>query len=142
MANTYALIKDGIVINTIMWDGPDSSPVEFPESVTYEEIPDGEGNIPSIGWTFKKGIFTAPPLTSEELEAIEQQKIANNVATKESLLATATQQIVPLQTKLLLGRKLTAAETVTLNALLDYVDYLESINSNTTNVIAWPDYPS
>jgi hypothetical protein len=142
MSNTYALIKDGIVINTIMWDGPDSSPVDFPEDVTYEEIPDKAGNTPSLGWKFKKGTFSAPPLTSAELEVIEQQKIANNIATKESLLATATQQIVPLQTKLLLGRKLTASETETLNALLDYVDDLESINSNTTNVIAWPDYPS
>lgn len=142
MSNTYALIKDGIVINTIMWDGPDSSPVDFPVGVTYEEIPDKAGNTPSLGWKFKKGTFSAPPLTSEELEVIEQQKIANNVATKESLLATATQQIVPLQTKLLLGRKLTTVETSTLNALLDYFDKIDATDANTSEDVEWPAQPS
>lgn len=142
MANTYALIKNGIVINTIMWDGPDLSPIDFPDGVSYEEIPDESGNTPSIGWTFEKGIFTAPPLTSEELEAIEQQKIANNIATKESLLADATQQIVPLQTKLLLGRKLTDVETAALNALLDYFDELNATDANTPEDVAWPTHPS
>lgn len=36
----YALIKDGTVINTVLWAGPDVEPMDFGDGVTYIEYAD------------------------------------------------------------------------------------------------------
>ena len=70
----YALIKDGVVFNMIVWDGPDECPLDFGEGVTYAPIPDDGGNIPAQGWIFKNGEFIRPPLTEEEQKEKEQEE--------------------------------------------------------------------
>ncbi len=141
MADVYALIQNGIVINTIVWKGPEDSPVDFGEGVSYAEIPDSEGNQPSIGWTYDGSVFASPPLTDEQLAAQKQQKIANNVATKASLIAQATVAIAPLQDAVDLDEA-TDAETASLKAWKQYRVALNRVDSNTSDDIAWPSLPN
>jgi hypothetical protein len=57
MDSNYALIENGVVSNTIVWDGntADWTP---PTGYTAILIPDGEPV--SIGWTYANGAFSAP----------------------------------------------------------------------------------
>lgn len=138
----YALVKKGTVINTIVWDGPDASPMDFGKAVTYAEIPDGDGNSPSIGWSYDGKAFSPPPLTDEEVAAQKQSAIDANSSLRQSLLDEATSKITVWQTKLLIGRKLTDTESASLNAWLDYIDELDAIDANTDQTISWPNKPS
>ncbi|PJZ05020.1 phage tail protein [Pantoea rodasii] len=141
MTKSYALIQDGTVTNTIVWDGPDVSPVDFGEGVTYAEIPDGEGNQPSIGWSYDGSKFAVPPLTDEQIEAQNQQNIANNVSTKASLIAQATIAIAPLQDAVDLDEA-TDAETSSLKLWKQYRVAVNRIDANTADDITWPDQPA
>lgn len=141
MADVYALVQDGLVINTIVWEGPEASPMDFGEGVSYAEIPDSEGNQPSIGWSYDGLVFAAPPLTDEQIAAQNQQKIANNVATKASLIAQATIAIAPLQDAVDLDEA-TDAETALLKEWKQHRVAVNRIDANTTNVITWPESPS
>lgn len=72
---------------------------------------------------------------------LEQQiEAANNL--RDNYLSIATNKIVVWQTKLLIGRKLTASETEQLNAWLDYIDALDLIDTSKPSGIVWPDMPS
>lgn len=141
MAEVYALIQDGVVINTIAWKGPEDSPLDFGEGVTYVEIPDGEGNQPSIGWSYHGSVFAAPPLTDEQIAEQNQQKIANNVATKANLIAQATIAIAPLQDAVDLGEA-TDAETASLKAWKQYRVTVNRIDANISEDIDWPVLPN
>jgi hypothetical protein len=44
----YAVIENGIVINTLIWDGNTS--INFPEGILVIEIPSGEAI--GIGWNY------------------------------------------------------------------------------------------
>ncbi len=60
----HQIVKDGIVINTIVWDGETKfTPPEGCEVIADEQA--------GIGWTYAKGKFTAPP--QPEPEPIEPQ---------------------------------------------------------------------
>ncbi|MDI9276154.1 tail fiber assembly protein [Pantoea sp. EABMAA-21] len=137
---SYALILDGKVSNTILWDGPDIAPMAFDDGVVYIEIPDDAGNHPSIGWLYDGSIFTAPPMTDEQIAAQNQQKTANNVATKTSLIAQATISIAPLQDAIDLGEA-TDDETAFLKAWKQYRVAVNRIDANTSDDITWPALP-
>lgn len=138
---SYALIQDGNVVNTIVWDGPDISPVDFGEGITYAEIPDREGNQPSIGWKYNDELFTAPPLTAEEIAAQTAQKIASNVEMKANLIEQATIAIAPLQDAVDLDDA-TDAETASLKSWKQYRVAVNRIDAQTLNEIDWPDIPA
>jgi hypothetical protein len=57
----YAIIENGIVVNTIEWDG--STPWEAPAGSTIVQIPDGA--YVGIGSTYAGGVFSAPPQPPE-----------------------------------------------------------------------------
>ncbi|MDU5780393.1 MAG: tail fiber assembly protein [Pantoea sp.] len=141
MTKAYALIEKGIVTNTILWAGPDAEPVEFGKGVTYAEIPDEDGNLPSIGWSYDGTAFAAPPLTDEEIEEQKSQKIANNIATKASLIAQATIAIAPLQDAVDLDEA-TDSEAASLKAWKQYRVAVNRIDANTDAAITWPEQPS
>jgi len=138
---SYALISDGKVINTIAWNGPEVDPVDFGDGITYVELTDGKGSQPSIGWSYDGSVFTAPPLTDEQIAAQKQQNIANNVATKASLIAQATIAIAPLQDAVDLGEA-TDDETASLKAWKQYRVAVNRIDANTADDITWPDQPA
>ena len=141
MADVYALIQDGIVTNTIVWKGPEDSPMDFGEGVSYVEIPDSEGNQPSIGWSYDGSVFAAPPLTDEQIAEQKLQKIANNVATKASLIVQATVAIAPLQDAVDLDEA-TDDETASLKTWKQYRVAVNRIDANTADDITWPDQPA
>lgn len=61
----YAVIKDGVVINTII----------APENYNYpfegEAIPSDEAGI---GWSYKEGTFSPPPVPKEGKEGVPTTK--------------------------------------------------------------------
>ncbi|KAF6661246.1 tail fiber assembly protein [Enterobacteriaceae bacterium EKM102V] len=133
----YALVKDGMVINTVVWDG--ETTVDFGEKVTAVIIPDENPAAP--GYSYVKGVFAAPPPAAEDLAEKKQQALEDNIALKSMLISQATTAITVWQTKLLVGRKLTDGESKSLNAWLDYIDLLNAIDANTPEAIKWPDKP-
>lgn len=66
----------------------------------------------------------------------------DNKFVKESLLSKAALKVVGWQTKLLLGRKLSATEENSLNSWLDYMDMLQSIDTSSKDDLEWPQEPS
>ncbi|QNB10899.1 hypothetical protein G5S35_04470 [Paraburkholderia tropica] len=57
----YALVKDGIVVNIVVWDGSASwSP---PEDTTAVEVTEQSGPA-YIGGTYSNGLFSTPPENS------------------------------------------------------------------------------
>lgn len=85
-----------------------------------------------IGWGYENGEFIAPPIVQHAMtvDEAEQQKV--------SLTNAAQQSISLLQTKLLMGRTLTSVEKGKVNAILDYIDELESVDTSTAPDIEWP----
>lgn len=75
-----------------------------------------------------------PLPTHKQLVSLAEQK-------QQSLTDTAMQSISVLQMKLLAGRMLTDAETTRLNAVLDYIDAVQVIDTSTAPDINWPEFP-
>lgn len=71
----------------------------------------------------------------------DEEKISVNTGKKETLLSEATSKITIWQTKLLMGRKLTASEMASLNQWMDYIDAIQAIDAEVTEEIQWPKSP-
>lgn len=140
MNNSWALIKDGKVINTIVWEGPDASPMDFGKEVSYAEMPDVEGNSPSIGWAYDGKVYYAPPLTEEEIADKNSLKIANNIAMKSHLIAHATIAIAPLQDAVDL-EEATEKEIAALKSWKQYRVAVNRVEANAPEDIKWPEQP-
>ncbi|EGT4373099.1 tail fiber assembly protein [Cronobacter malonaticus] len=127
MVDIYGVIVDGVVVNSIMWDGEGQLDMEGDIVLM--------GSNGGIGWTYdgKKFIPPVPPeKTHEEYVAIAENQ-------RRGLSAAAEQSISLLQTKLLMGRKLTQEETSKVNKALDYIDALNSLDISKAPNIEWPD---
>ncbi|WP_284001211.1 tail fiber assembly protein [Cronobacter malonaticus] len=127
MSDTYAVIMNGVVVNIIVWNGEGDLDIEG----EVVQVVDRGG----IGWTYdgKKFIPPVPPeKTHEEYVAIAENQ-------RKGLSAAAEQSISLLQTKLLMGRKLTQEETSKVNKALDYIDALNSLDMSKAPNIEWPD---
>jgi len=131
----YALVKDALVINTIVWDGDD---FDFGEGVTPVEIM--EGVSVSIGYLYKKNRFLAPPLKEEQIEENRLHAITLNMAVKSELMSQASAAIAPLQDAVDLGDS-TEAEIESLKLWKLYRVSLSRIDSNTPENISWPEQP-
>lgn len=55
----YAVVQDGVVTNTIEWNGVTAWPTPVGASVV--KVPDGASV--GIGSTYASGVFSAPPST-------------------------------------------------------------------------------
>lgn len=85
-----------------------------------------------IDWTGEQPVAADyPPPTQEQLIAQAERE-------KSSLLDLAASKIVVWQTKLLIGRKLTESEAAQLNAWLDYIDEVSSVDTSNPT---WPNPP-
>lgn len=128
MMATYALIKDGQVVNTVLWDG------EGDIFEDYETVKiDGQGV--GIGWTYDGKKFTAPPQPASTPEDL----IQNAELQKQYLIDQANGYIDSKQwpSKLALGR-LSDADKALFNQWLDYLDALESVDPSKAPEIVWP----
>ena len=137
--SNYALIKDGKVINTIVWGGPEKSPMDFGDDVTYVEIK--EGVSVSTGYSYVDGKFIAPPLTEEEKAEIISNALASNINSKEYLMSEASQKISVLQDAVDLEMA-TDKEAASLPLWKKYRVLLSRVDANTADPITWPDIPS
>ena len=136
---SYALIKDGMVINTIAWEGPDVAPVDFGEGVEAVNIPDEL--LICAGYSYAKGKFTAPEPTEEELASQQEEQKAANSSLKDSLMAEATQTISILQDAVDLDMA-TDEESTSLPLWKKYRVLLSRIDASTPEEIKWPQRPS
>lgn len=133
----YALIKDGVVIATIVWDGV--TEVDFGKGVQAVEIPESKGV--TTGFLYTEGVFSAAPLTDEQLEQQKNAAITENVRKKDSLMSVATVSVAPLQDAVDLEMA-TDEEIKSLNAWKKYRVLLNRIDANTAGDIKWPAVPS
>ncbi|WP_336747906.1 tail fiber assembly protein [Pantoea vagans] len=134
----YALIEDGKVINTIVWDGPTASPMDFGKGVTAVEIKDGYAV--STGYTYADGEFAAPPLTEEEISGQEETAVSSNLSYKDQLMSEATQRIAILQDAVDLEMA-TDDEAKLLPLWKKYRVLLSRVSANTSGEISWPTKP-
>lgn len=132
----YALITNGIVMNTVVWDG--ETAVDFGEDYNLVVIPDGV--FVTIGYLYADGVFSAPPLTSEELAQNELNAIAANVSKKNSLMDEASQQISVLQDAVDLNMA-TDDEARLLPLWKKYRVLLNRIIIDVSGEIQWPARP-
>lgn len=140
MIKTYALVKDGIVINTILWDNEDQSDFDYGKSSGVEAVEVAEGTAVDIGYLYSKGKLSAPPLTDEQKAEIESRQIASNLSLKEFLLSEATQRRDILQDAVDLDEA-TDEETTALPFWKKYRVLLSRVDANTADTITWPSKP-
>lgn len=122
----------------------------YPPELEYESIPAGAVDVSegeyrkamgrAPGATFSvadSGIVTVIPVP----EPTREQYIAQAEAHKQFLLEESRQKITFWQTKLLMGRALTDAESANLNFWMDYIDAVTAIDTSTAPNINWPAPP-
>ena len=131
MMSTYALITDGQVINTILWDGKGDI-FEGYETVKIDGMDVG------IGWTYDGKIFTAP-VEPPQPEPTHDELVQQAELQKQTLISQANEYIDSKQwpSKLALGR-LKDDEKASFNKWLDYLDALESVDPSKAPEIVWP----
>lgn len=130
--STYALIKDGQVMNTVLWDG-EGDIFEGYETVKIDGL--GVG----IGWTYDGKKFTAPPVPEPTHEELVRQAEVE----KLTLINDANSYIDGNQwpSKLALGR-LSDDDKALFNEWLDYLDALGAVDTSTAPNITWPVPPA
>lgn len=133
---SYALIKNGIVINKIVWDGEND--LNFGEGVTSVELPSDQ--LVDIGYSYQDGKFIAPPLTEEEIEAQKAAQLGSNIALKDSMMAEASQRVSILQDAVDLEMA-TDEEAAALPLWKKYRVLLSRTNAAITGEVNWPEMP-
>ncbi|HDT0752070.1 TPA: tail fiber assembly protein [Enterobacter kobei] len=128
----FALIKDGVVENVVVWDGQGDIFDEY-ETVNIDGLSVG------IGWAYDGKKFKAPP----EPEPTHEELVEQAENQKQSLINDANNYIDSNQwpSKLALGR-LSDEDKQSFNEWLDYMDALEAVDTSEAPDIAWPEKPA
>jgi len=100
----------------------------------------------------KDGFVTAAPATQydkwdgskwvTDTDAQHAAEVATAGLYAQQLVDTAMQSISVIQLKLQAGRTLTDAETTKLNAVLDYIDAVNAVDTTTVPDVSWPEPPA
>ncbi|HAL2274139.1 TPA: tail fiber assembly protein [Escherichia coli] len=132
----FAVIKDGLVINAILWDGKDTS---FAKDINGELIAIPEDGQVSIGWSYDGTQFISPP----EPEKTKDQLIQDANLEKEGRISAANDYMNSKQWpgKAAIGR-LKGDELAQYNLWLDYLDALEVVDTSGAPNIKWPTLPA
>lgn len=93
MDSIYAVIANGVVVNTIVWDGitplgDDEQP--FAVRIDFDA---SNGLVPGIGWRYDNGEFSPPPVPEKTPEQIATE----NIHTAQSQYDIASKKINALQ---------------------------------------------
>ncbi|QBO63882.1 tail fiber assembly protein [Escherichia phage vB_EcoM_Goslar] len=136
MSTLYAVIENGVVVNTIVYDG--EAELDIFDNQQLVSISDTAAVSPGIGWLYSNGEFIAPP----EPERQHEELVAEAEQIKQSLIDSSLASIDLIQLKLRAGRKLTPEETTRLNAVLDYVDAVSAVDTDAAPNIDWPEFPA
>ncbi|WP_312293248.1 tail fiber assembly protein [Atlantibacter hermannii] len=129
MSNAYAVIKDGIVINIVVWDGE----TEWQPDEGYAVKTDGSVGI---GWLYDGETFTPPPVAPPS----HAQLVAAAEQEKQYRLTVANNQIAPLQDAVDLDMA-TEQEEADLLAWKKYRIQVNRVNTDTAPDINWPVKP-
>ncbi|HFW6363180.1 tail assembly chaperone gp38 [Escherichia coli] len=126
--NRYALIKNNIVVNIVIWDGAGDMFADF-KAVNISGVAVG------IGWIYDGNNFTAPP----KHEKTKEQLIQEAELEKEGRIRAANDFINSKQWpgKAAIGR-LKGDELEQYNLWLDYLDTLDAVDTSTAPEIDWP----
>ncbi|ENH1105204.1 tail fiber assembly protein [Salmonella enterica subsp. enterica serovar Newport] len=135
MSTSYAVIENGVVVNTIVYDG--EAELSISDNQQLVAINDKVATPPGIDWLYSDGEFIAPP----EPERKHEDLVAEAEQIKQSKIDSALASIELIQLKLRAGRKLTPEETTQLNAVLDYVDAVAAVDTDAAPNIDWPEFP-
>lgn len=141
MIKRYALIQDGVVTNTILWNKEEQPDFDYGSSSGIEALEIEDGTAVDIGYLYSKGKLSAPPLSDEQKKDIEKNKISTNVSLKDLLILEATQRRDILQDAYDLDEA-TEEEKSSLPLWKKYRLLLSRIDANTAGEIDWPEKPS
>lgn len=133
---TWALVRDGVVENTFLWDGEG----EYQHDAGTIVVEYDESNIAGPGYLYDGANFSRPPLTEQQQEDLTQAKIQSNVAMKQMLMDDASQRIGVLQDAVDLEMA-TDEEAAALPLWKKYRVLLSRIDANTADEIEWPAKP-
>lgn len=130
-AVVYAIVEQatGSVINIVLWDGVE----EWAPDDGFLAI---QSDSAQIGWSYVDGKFNPPPVVPPTAE----ETLARNTAIRDSLLASATLAIAPLQDAVDLDDA-TAAETALLKKWKQFRVAVNRIDL-TLESPSWPDQPA
>lgn len=133
---TWALVRDGVVENTFLWDGEG----EYQHDAGTIVVEYDENNIAGPGYLYDGANFSRPPLTEQQQEDLTQAKIQANVTMKQMLMDDASKIISVLQDSVDLEMA-TGEEAAALPLWKKYRVLLSRINANTADEIEWPAKP-
>ncbi|ELO7870301.1 TPA: tail fiber assembly protein, partial [Escherichia coli] len=130
--NSWEYVPDHrgeIIYNTETGDAKEiTTPGDYPEKTTTIAP-----LTPYDKWDGEKWVTDTETQHSAAVDAAEAQR--------QSLIDTAMASISLIQLKLQAGRKLTQAETTSLNAVLDYIDAVTATDTSTAPDVIWPELP-
>lgn len=136
MSTSYTVIENGVVVNTIVYDG--EAELSISDNQQLVAINDKVATPPGIDWLYSDGEFIAPP----EPERKHEDLVAEAEQIKQSKIDSALASIELIQLKLRARRKLTPEETTQLNAVLDYIDAVAAVDTDAAPNIDWPEFPA
>lgn len=127
----YALIKNGVVENVVIWD-------ENGNIFDDYTVVNLEGLTAGIGWTYDGEKFSAPP----EPEPTHDELVQKAEILKQALISDANNYIDSNQwpSKLALGR-LSDVDKQSFNEWLDYLDALDAVDISAAPDVNWPSRP-
>lgn len=128
----YALIKNGLVENTVLWDG-DGDIFEGYETINIDGLDVG------IGWTFDGSKFTSPA----EPEPTHDELVYQAEVKKQALIDQANEYINSKQWpgKAAMGR-LSETDKAQYGAWLDHLDAIDAVDPSDAPNISWHEAPN
>ncbi|NAT79742.1 phage tail protein [Dickeya dadantii] len=126
MSKIYAVIENGVVINTVVWD----SDVEADWKPQNGALIDISSERVGVGYLYSDGVFTPPEKRRDEY-------IADATLRKTQLLSEAQKMIANWQTDLLLG-VISDDDKNRLARWREYMKQIDAIDVQTGPAINWP----
>lgn len=127
--NRYALIKNDVVVNIIVWDGVGDMFTDF-------MVVNIDNELTGIGWTFDRGSFLPPP----EPELTPQEHLVEAERYREGLLRYANDVISDWRTELSLGI-ISDEDKQKLILWMQYIKDVLAVDTATAPAIDWPKQP-